>query len=134
MTERVLRTPKEERARFRQADGRAGLFLVAVIDGDIVGTSDIARGRHSKNRHTASLGIALRKDARGVGLGRAMIQEMIGWAQSQGIRKLTLGVFASNRPAVALYRKLGFTLEGRLKGQVILQGKPVDELLMALWV
>jgi RimJ/RimL family protein N-acetyltransferase len=134
MTERLVKTAKEERAIFRQADGRRSLYLVAVVEGRIVGTSDIGRGRHSKNRHTASLGIALGKDARGVGLGRAMMQVMIDWARSRGVRKLTLGVFASNRRAVALYKKLGFTEEGRLKGQVVLRGKLVDELLLARWV
>jgi len=63
-----------------------------------------------------------------------MLQTMIAWARSVGIRKLTLGVFASNTPAVALYRKLGFAQEGRSRGQVILRGRPVDELLMALWL
>jgi RimJ/RimL family protein N-acetyltransferase len=134
MTERLLKTPKEERSVFRRADGESGLYLVAVIGGEIVGSADVERGRHSKDRHTASLGIALRRDARGVGLGLAMMQRMIAWARSVGIRKLTLGVFASNAPAVALYRKLGFAQEGRLKGQVILRRKPVDELLMALWL
>lgn len=134
MTERLLLTPKEERAVFRRADGKSELYIVAIIGGEIVGTADVARGRHSKNRHAASLGIAIRKDARGVGLGMAMMRAMIGWARSVGIRKLTLGVFASNTPAVALYRKLGFTQEGRLKEQVILKERPVDELLMALWL
>lgn len=134
MTERLLLTPREERAVFRKADGVSGLYLVAVIDGEIVGSADIERGRHSKDRHTANLGIALRRDSRGVGLGTAMMRTMIDWARSVGIRKLTLGVFSSNVRAVALYRRFGFTPEGRLKGQVILRRKPVDELLMALWL
>jgi len=134
MTERLLLTPKEKRVVFRKADGESGLYIVAVIGGEIVGTADIARGRQSKNRHTASLGIALRRDIRGVGLGMAMMRTMIAWARSVGIRKLTLGVFARNIPALALYRRLGFVQEGRLRGQVILRRKPVDELLMALWL
>ncbi|MCI4346673.1 MAG: GNAT family N-acetyltransferase [Thermoplasmata archaeon] len=134
MTEKLRHTPEEERAVFRSADGKAGLYLVAVCDGKIVGSADIARGRHSKNRHTAELGLALRKEARGIGLGTAMMRALIEWSRSVGLQKLTLGVFASNAPARALYRKLGFVQEGRLKGQVILRGKPVDELLLALWL
>jgi ribosomal protein S18 acetylase RimI-like enzyme len=87
-----------------------------------------------KNAHTAQLGVAVRKDARGLGLGTALMKAGIGWARSVGVRKLTLGVFASNDRAVRLYRGLGFVEEGRLRGQVILGGVPVDELLMALWV
>jgi RimJ/RimL family protein N-acetyltransferase len=134
MTERLLKTVEEERAVFRQSDGETGLYLVAWVGGEIVASANIARGRQSKNRHTADLGIAVRKDARGIGLGEALVRAMISWGRSVGVRKLTLGVFASNAPALALYRKLGFRQEGRLKGQVILRRKPVDELLMALWL
>jgi RimJ/RimL family protein N-acetyltransferase len=133
-TERLRLSLNEERAVFRKADGKSSLYIVAVIGGTIVGTADIKRGGLSKNRHTANLGIALRKDARGVGLGLAMMQVMIRWAQSVGVRKLTLAVFASNTRAIGLYRGLGFTQEGRLRKQVILRGKAVDELLMARWL
>jgi RimJ/RimL family protein N-acetyltransferase len=133
-TERLTLSLNEERAVLREAKGESGLYIVAVIGGEIVGTADIKRGRLSKNRHTANLGIALRKNARGVGLGMAMMQAMIRWARSVGVRKITLAVFATNEPAIALYRRLGFTLEGRLKKQVILRGKAVDELLMARWL
>ncbi len=134
MTEKLALTPDEERAVFRKARGETEIYIVAVIGGEIVGTADVVRGRQAKNRHTTSLGIGLRKDARGIGLGMAMVQALIGWSRSVGIRKLTLGVFATNQPAIGLYRRLGFTMEGRLKRQVILRGKPVDELLMARWL
>ena len=134
MTEKLRKTPPEEKEVFRNADGKSGLYLVALVGREIVGSADIERGRHSKNRHTARLGIAIRKEARGIGLGRAMMEAMISWARSVGVRKLTLGVFESNTAAVALYRKLGFTREGRLRGQVILHREPVDELLMAPWL
>lgn len=134
MTERLERTTREERAVLRNADGKSDLYIVAVIGREIVGTANIRRGPQLKSRHTAGLGIALRKDARGVGLGIAMMQVLLGWARSVGIRKLTLGVFATNKAAIGLYRRLGFTIEGRLKGQVILKGRPVDEVLMAHWL
>ncbi len=56
----------------------------------------------------------------------------IEWARDVGVRRLKLGVFETNERALALYRKLGFVEEGRLKGEVVLDGKPVDEILMAL--
>ncbi len=134
MAEKLTLNPKEERAILRKADGESGVFIVAVVDGEIVGSADSSRGQWLKDRHVASLGIALQKDARGIGLGMAMMQTVITWARSVGIRKLTLGVFATNKPALALYRRLGFKQEGRMKGQVILRGKPVDEVHMALWL
>ena len=37
----------------------------------------------------------------------------IEWARERGLHKLSLGVFAHNAAAIALYRKFGFLEEGR---------------------
>ncbi|MDE2046596.1 MAG: GNAT family N-acetyltransferase, partial [Thermoplasmata archaeon] len=51
-----------------------------------------------------------------------------------GIRKLKLRVFATNQRAQKLYRALGFVEEARLRGEVIIEGRVVDDVLMALWL
>lgn len=134
MTETLTRPIDEVRRQFREADPRAALWLVAEVDGRVVGGADFRRGRWAKNAHTATLGMGLPPEMRGRGIGEALLRQGIEWARSVGIRKLKLGVFASNDRAVALYRKLGFTEEARLKGDVVLDGRPTDEILMALWL
>ena len=134
MIEQTDKTIAEEDDMLRTLDPRRTLFLVATVDRQVVAASDIHRGRFAKNAHTASLGISVRKPVRGQGVGKAMMVDMLNWARSEGIRKVTLGVFATNESAIALYRELGFTEEGRLRGEVMLSGRPVDELLMALWL
>ena len=134
LTERLALTPKEERVVFRKHDAVTAIYLVAVEEDEILGTATFSRGIPTKSRHVASLGIILRKDARGIGLGRALMQAGIDWARSVGVQKLTLGVFDSNTAARALYRRLGFVQEGRLKGHAIIRGKPVDELRLSLWL
>jgi RimJ/RimL family protein N-acetyltransferase len=37
----------------------------------------------------------------------------IEWARERGLHKLSLGLFAHNAAAIALYRKFGFVEEGR---------------------
>jgi len=134
MTEQLEKTVAEEDDFLRTLDARKTLYLVAIVGGQLVATADIHRGKFEKNAHTASLGIAVRKAARGQGLGKVIMEDMLRWAKSEGVRKVTLGVFATNESAIALYRELGFTEEGRLRGEVVLSGQPVDELLMALWL
>ena len=134
MTEQLDKTVAEEDDFLRTLDPRATLYLVAIVNGQLVASADIHRGKFAKNAHTASLGIAVRKLVRGQGLGKAIMVDMIGWARSEGVRKVTLGVFATNESAIALYRELGFTEEGRLRGEVMLAGRPVDQVLMALWL
>lgn len=133
-TERLTISVEAEERMLRELDRESTLFLVAVINGKLVGSSDVHRGRTVKAAHTAALGIAIDRGARGVGLGRAMVEDGVRWARSVGVRKLTLRVFATNTGAVALYQALGFQEEARLKGQVVLNGQLVDELQMALWL
>ena len=134
MTEKLPHSPAEEEEILRRIDRRVSLFLVATVDGRLVASADVHQGRPSKSRHTGSLGIAIRREARGQGLGKAMMEDMIRWSRSVGIKKLTLGVFETNAPAISLYRECGFREEARLKGQVVIAGRPVDEILMARWL
>lgn len=132
MTEAFQRSAEEVRKQFTETDPLQELWLAAEVEGALAGGADFRRGTHSKNSHVASLGVAILKRYRGLGLGEAMMRAGIEWARSVGISRLKLGVFASNERALALYRKMGFAEEGRLRGEVVLEGKPVDEILMAL--
>jgi len=49
------------------------------------------------------------------------------------IRKLTLGVVADNQAAYALYKKLGFAIEGEFKKHGLYEGKYCDIIRMALF-
>jgi len=48
------------------------------------------------------------------------------------LRRVTLQVFATNEPALALYRSFGFSVEGVQRGQVRIGDRFVDRVLMAL--
>lgn len=48
----------------------------------------------------------------GNGLGRRMMDTAAGWARSRGARRLLLGVYSKNEPALAFYRRVGFTVVG----------------------
>lgn len=134
MTESFHRTIEEIRTQFRVADPTAELWLVAEVDGTVVGGGNFTRGKWVKNAHTAELGVALIREYRGLGIGEGMMRAGIDWAREVGVRKLNLGVFATNRAAIRLYERLGFAEEGRRKGEVILGGVPVDEVLMTRWL
>jgi RimJ/RimL family protein N-acetyltransferase len=46
------------------------------------------------------------------------------------LEKISLTVFSTNKPAISLYRKLGFEVEGISKKQYKIEGKYVDEVTM----
>lgn len=53
--------------------------------------------------------------ARGVGAGRALLEEAIDWAKRMGARRVCLGVTAAETPAMRLYVMRGFRPVGGLK-------------------
>lgn len=57
------------------------------------------------------LGMLVLPSYRRLGLGSALLQHLIDWAQSAGIDALYLEVFPHNEPALALYRRFGFAQE-----------------------
>jgi ribosomal protein S18 acetylase RimI-like enzyme len=52
--------------------------------------------------------LRVRTRYRGMGIGEALTRRVIDQAQAEGAKELFLNVFEDNRPALALYRKLGF--------------------------
>jgi GNAT superfamily N-acetyltransferase len=58
----------------------------------------------------------VREDARGTGLGRALVQAAIARAEEGGCRRIELDADDANAPAIRLYESLGFAFkraEGR---------------------
>ncbi|MNI85410.1 Spermine/spermidine acetyltransferase [compost metagenome] len=78
--------------------------------------------------------MSVRSDYQGGGIGKALLQALIDWAEKhRQIEKITLGVFANNSKAIELYRKMGFVQESLMRKQIKLQdGKYVDVIGMGL--
>lgn len=74
--------------------------------------------------------IAVRPDARGQGLGEALLRRTLDLARSMGGAAVILEVRVSNQAAVGLYRKLGFVEIGRRKGYYFNPSE--DALVMSL--
>ncbi|MEW6423501.1 MAG: ribosomal protein S18-alanine N-acetyltransferase [Bacillota bacterium] len=60
--------------------------------------------------------LAVHPGYRGLGIGRALMNELIFRAAFLGAVRMTLEVRASNKAAIGLYKSLGFEQEGRRKG------------------
>jgi len=70
--------------------------------------------------------------ARGQGAGTTLLEELKRWAPTHGIHRLELTVMAHNQRAKDLYQRMGFTIEGRRRECLALDGHLVDELYMGL--
>ncbi len=95
----------EQRAAGWRLDGT----LVAVGADEVVGFINISPAWFG----CGEIGMLVAYDWRGKGVGSALVAAAIDWARAQGLHKLSLSVFPHNDAAIALYRKFGFTEEGR---------------------
>jgi putative acetyltransferase len=115
--------------------GKIDLVLVAEKDGGIVGNSGLhlnALPQYVRRRHAAAIGIAVAPEAQGQGVGTALMQAMCNYADRWlGLLRLELTVYVDNAPAIALYRKFGFEIEGRFRGYALRDGQLVDAFTMA---
>ena len=53
----------------------------------------------------------VRESARGLGLGRALVEAAAGSARARGCRRIDLDAASDNHAALALYERLGFSAE-----------------------
>jgi len=115
-------------------DSENSILLVATHNDRIVGNLDITGGQRIRLRHTGLVGMGMLKEYRDKGLGSILLEAGIEWAKKNHLlEKLWLQVLAGNTPAVNIYRKMGFTEEGRQKNFVrAAEGVYYDNILMSL--
>jgi RimJ/RimL family protein N-acetyltransferase len=110
------------------------LLVVPEIEGKIAGMLNFSVGHRRRIAHQGDLGISLRAQYRGRGVGRLLMEEFLKWAHANPrLETARLRVHARNEGAFALYRALGFREEGReLKGAKLGPGNYDDVILMAV--
>jgi L-amino acid N-acyltransferase YncA len=103
--------------------------VVAEVDGKMIANSEVEK-RGSFMSHLGYLGIAIRKGCRGIGIGTKLIQTLINESKKMGLEILVLDVFDVNKPAKALYNKMGFKEMGRIPKGIHKNGKYMDLVRM----
>ncbi len=111
-----------------------GALVIAVLDGRIIGITNMLGFKDIKRFHRAGLGMSIHHDFRGQGLGEALLKKLIDVAREiEDLENLDLNVMDVNAPAINLYKKLGFKEVGRYPGAFILEdGRRVDDIAMYL--
>ena len=109
------------------------IYIVAEIDGYLVGSASLSSSSRIRIRHVCTLGISVRQAYWQQGIGRALLKSIIGWARANVmLTKMDLSVRADHRAAIALYRSVGFVDEGRRSRQLKVDGIDFDTIEMGL--
>jgi putative acetyltransferase len=107
-------------------------MLVAQIDDHVVGCAALSVSKMPRESQAAALGIMVHTDYQRQGVGRALMAAILDLADKWlMLKRVELSVFIDNEPAIALYRSVGFVVEGTKKFAAIRNGTYADEYLMA---
>jgi ribosomal protein S18 acetylase RimI-like enzyme len=114
-----------------------GNFTLGAWSADrLVGAVSCERDPRQKVRHIGHvIGMMVRTDTQGAGIGRLLVGACIAEARAaRGLVMLTLTVTASNAGAVHLYASAGFTHFGRLERAICVDGvyHAKDHMALAL--
>lgn len=109
----------DERRRWWQARVGDGLpVLVAVADDSerVLGWGALGR-YHSRfgYRFTVEDSVYVHADARGAGVGRALLDALVDRARALGAHVIVAGVDGSNAASLRLHERAGFAQAGRLR-------------------
>jgi putative acetyltransferase len=106
--------------------------LVALLDGRVVGNSGLHLITRGRRRDVASMGMSVHDDFQNRGIGSALMAAMVDLADNWlGLRRIELEVWTDNAPAVHLYEKFGFVIEGTARQYARRAGAFVDAYYMA---
>jgi L-phenylalanine/L-methionine N-acetyltransferase len=106
--------------------------IVACVQGEVVGHLALSIYMNPRTRHAGHFGIAVRDDWQGKGIGAELMKACLDLADNWlGLTRLDLRVYVDNAPAISLYKKFGFEIEGTHKRFAFRNGEYVDAHVMA---
>jgi phosphinothricin acetyltransferase len=106
------------------------ILLVAHVDGIYAGHLSLQPEEWQASQHVAKLGIIVRKESRGIGVGKSLMLSGHSIASKKAYTKIVLSTFEDNIPAIKLYESLGYRIVGFRKKHFNMPKGFIDEVLM----
>jgi len=109
------------------------LPLLALLDGKIVGVATLHQQLGGWKRHIGRVSVLVLPLYRGRGLARALVQEIVDLARSEGLEKVEAEFIGEQEAAVKMFALLGFSNLVRLEDYVKdMQAISHDYILMGV--
>ncbi|RAG83531.1 GNAT family N-acetyltransferase [Streptacidiphilus pinicola] len=124
--------PQSDSTAFHDERHRPEHMLVAMRESELLGWVRVLPPTPlPSNAHIRSIqGLQVAPEARGLGLGRALLHAAIAKARHEGAQRVTLRVLGGNTVARALYETAGFTVTGVQPREFLVAGRYEDDVLM----
>ena len=101
-------------------------IFVAAVDDQLIGFLWAGGGLYRHNRHRVHVILGVRQAYHRQGLGTQLLVACEAWARQQCLQRLELSVMTHNFPALALYCKQGFRIEGTAPYALCIDGNYID--------
>ena len=131
----TLRTPEVTRHWLDKRGPRYPVLVATAASGgsapELVGWGSLNRfNPRSAYDHVADFSVYVRRDSRGQGVGRQLLDALVDRARAHAFHKMVLSALARNEAGVALYESAGFSRVGIYREMGWLDDQWVDVLLM----
>ncbi len=124
----------EMAARFEAICAKGYPFIAACTDdGSLIGYAYASAFRtRPAYRWLVEDSIYLAPEARGRGIGTALLRELLARCENLGFRQMTAVIGGASPASVALHASLGFQMTGTLKGTGFKHGRWLDTVIMQI--
>jgi len=122
-----LRTTQHVRGRIELMLASDNQTILVAEDGDqLIGFLWAGGGLYRHTRHRVHIILGVRQCYYRQGIGTRMLMACEEWARRQQLQRLELSVMTHNFPALALYAKYGFQIEGTAPYALCIDGHYID--------
>ena len=102
------------------------LYLIAVSDGQVVGTGVYTGYAKPRLAHRGEISLSVKKSMWGNHIGTRFLEEIIRFARETAKAEIiSLEVRSDNERAIGLYRKFGFVTIGTFEGFMKIDGRDI---------
>jgi len=133
LMEQYGKNAESERDYILGLDPEENLLLVAIMEGEVVGSLGALQadeGQNPQTGHILRVGLHLGQPYRGLGIGARMLLYTSEWAREHGFKKLEASIFTTNQRSLHLFSRAGFQEEGTRRKRFWVGNDYVDEVLM----
>ena len=124
---------ESEREYIKTLDSAKDLLIVAETGDEVVGCLAALQadgGKRPETTHLLHLGLHLREEYRGIGIGTHLLDYAVTWAIEKGFKKLEANIFTTNKHSLGMFTKAGFVEEGVRQNRIQVGRDLINEVLM----
>lgn len=107
------------------------IFFVATVDDELVGWTHLDLPQNDHVQETAQQTVGVRRDHWGHGIGSALLQRGLDWAEANGYRKVYNSIPMTNERAIQFLDDQEWDTEAIRREHYTIDGEYIDEIMMA---